>query len=154
MKILGIDPATELFGWAILELKDGDPQPFHIDSGEIKAGGATLEARLRSLGWHIGRITKTHKPNHLALEGGYVGGGNRATLVLAEARGVCILATGRIKVFRYAPSTVKKAATGNGRADKWMVCRCVQVQLGLPSEPLENQGDAIAVALTHANRIV
>jgi len=53
----------------------------------------------------------------------------------------------RVRVESYAPSTVKKTATGSGRADKDAVIRAVSERFGL-GDIDDNTADAIAVGLT------
>jgi crossover junction endodeoxyribonuclease RuvC len=57
-------------------------------------------------------------------------------------------------VHEYAPSLVKKAVTGHGRAGKEQVQRMVRTLLALdaPPEPLD-ASDALAVAFCHVHRI-
>jgi crossover junction endodeoxyribonuclease RuvC len=56
-----------------------------------------------------------------------------------------------VECAEYAPSRVKQAVCGYGRADKAQVQRMVKVILGLESPPRPNHAaDALAVAICHA----
>jgi crossover junction endodeoxyribonuclease RuvC len=76
----------------------------------------------------------------------------RSALQLAHARGVVLSALGvsGVRVFEYSPATIKKAVTGNGRAEKQqveaMVSRLVR---GTGSPGKSDIADAIAAALCH-----
>ena len=155
MRILALDPGTHDVGWADVDF-NGTWPPEAVGSGVIHAGGSSLHARLASIDHKVRRIAKRAQPEQLAVEGGYVGfGKNRnppAQLALAEARGVIVVAAGggAVPVKVYSPSEVKKAATGNGRAEKDLVMRFVQEIYKLPGLPMADQADALAVALCHA----
>ena len=155
LRILALDPGTHDVGWASVDFVGTWP-PKLIDSGVITAGGETLHGRLASIDHKVRRLAKRIRPKQIAIEGGYVGfGKNRnppGQLALAEARGVIKVAAGGggIPVKVYSPSEVKKAATGNGRAEKDLVMRFVQEVYKLPGLPMADQADALAVALCHA----
>lgn len=161
-RILAVDPGTKIVGWAIMILEQTWP-PAIVDSGTIKAKGASRPARLASIDFELRRLTKRIPTRggrvEIAVEDGYVGFGmNRnppAQLALAEARGVCIVAAsgGRWPVSYYSPGEVKKSITGNGRSEKVMVMACVQRTFKLPGLPDPDQADAIAIGHCHANRL-
>ena len=60
----------------------------------------------------------------------------------------------RSLIAEYTPQEVKQSVTGTGGADKRAVQRMIVHVLGL-SEPItqDNVADAIAIALTHAQRV-
>ena len=155
MRILALDPGTHDVGWASVAF-GGTWPPKELDSGVIRAGGSSLHGRLASIDHQVRRLAKRIRPKQIAVEGGYVGfGKNRnppAQLALAEARGVIVVAAGGggIPVKVYSPSKVKQAATGNGRAEKDLVMRFVREIYKLPGLLVEDQADALAVALCHA----
>ena len=151
MIIFGIDPGTEICGWCRLAL-DGNPDPVGFESGIFKPKGGTREGRLRSLYWHLEKLVEKYQPDEIAIEDGIVWRSNDATLALAEARGVCVVATLGRPFFRYNPSTIKKCMTGNGRASKELVARMVEQRFGMTFTPSFDQADAIATAVAHAER--
>lgn len=154
IKVLGLDPGSEYCGWGLVDFAHGDPEPRHIEHDVIKPGGKSVEARIRSLHWHLDRLCKRLKPNQVGLEDGYVGKGARSSLVIAETRAACIIGTGRIPIERYQPSTARKSTIGKGSADKWYVSRCLQQILGLPGMPQYDASDALCVAICHVNHLV
>ena len=79
----------------------------------------------------------------------------RSALALAQARGMVLAVAGMagLSVYSYAPAVVKKSVTGRGRAGKEQVAAMVQMLVGLQSPPRSDAADALAVAITHAQRI-
>ena len=73
---------------------------------------------------------------------------------VAEARGVAYLIAAEegIPVIEFTPSQIKKALTGDGRADKKAMERMVALLLGLPRSPKpDDAADALAAAITAAS---
>ena len=66
-----------------------------------------------------------------------------SVLILAAAQA-------EIEPFEYPPSTVKKAVTGDGSADKEQVRKMVTMLLGADISGPSDQTDALAVAICHA----
>jgi crossover junction endodeoxyribonuclease RuvC len=56
-------------------------------------------------------------------------------------------------VHEYAPTLVKPAVTGSGRAEKTQVAQMIRVILGLAAAPPADAADALAVAVTHLMRV-
>jgi crossover junction endodeoxyribonuclease RuvC len=74
---------------------------------------------------------------------------------MGHARGVICLtaAVNGLSVASYAPTHIKSALTGNGRASKEQVRRMVQVRLDPQTVPKPlDVSDALAVALCHLSR--
>ena len=82
--------------------------------------------------------------------------GNVSTVMqTAHAVGVLVLAAARrgLEVHMYTPSEVKKALTGNGRADKKQMTMMVTRILGLETPPKPaDAADALAIAICHCWR--
>ena len=55
-----------------------------------------------------------------------------------------------IPVSEYAPTVVKRAVVGTGRADKMQVNAMIRVLLGLTEIPSLDASDALAVAICHS----
>ena len=79
----------------------------------------------------------------------------KTAMRVAEARGVALLcaARARVAVAEYTPQEVKQSVTGTGGADKKQVQRMLTIVLKL-ADPIteDNVADAVAIALTHAQR--
>ena len=108
--------------------------------------------RLAELHEGVAAIVLRHEPSEAAVEAPFHGVSARSALQLAHARGVVLAALGasHVPVHEYSPATIKKAVTGNGRADKVqvesMVSRLVPGE-GARGRP--DVADAIATALCH-----
>lgn len=152
--ILGIDPGTTGMGYALL---DGSTEPARIlECGLIATpDGGTAAERLVAIADAIDRLIRTHRPMSLALERLYFNKNARTAMVVAEARGVALLCGARagLAIAEYAPSEVKISVTGSGNADKKQVMRMLGLVLRLQREiAQDNVADAVAIALTHAQR--
>ncbi len=79
----------------------------------------------------------------------------RSALVLGQARGVALLAAAQagIEVRSFAPSVIKQAVTGTGRAEKEQVGRMVAVVLGIPLQGRMDASDALAAAICGVLRV-
>jgi crossover junction endodeoxyribonuclease RuvC len=73
--------------------------------------------------------------------------------VLGQARGVALAVAARagLPVHEYAPSAVKLAFTGSGRAGKDQMLRTAHALLGVAAT-LSDEADAIALAVCHLAR--
>jgi crossover junction endodeoxyribonuclease RuvC len=61
------------------------------------------------------------------------------------------LAQRGLDVHSYAPAFVKRSVVGNGRASKAQMQQVVRAILGLGAAPQEDEADALALAICHAN---
>jgi crossover junction endodeoxyribonuclease RuvC len=152
--ILGIDPGTTGMGYAILDARSEPPQVIACDVITTPQRGSAAE-RLVTIAEAIDRLIAAHAPAALALERLYFNKNARTAMVVAEARGIALLCGARagLEISEYAPSEVKLAVTGSGSADKKQVMRMLSMVLRL-ERPLsqDNVADAVAIALTHAQR--
>ena len=83
----------------------------------------------------------------------FVGADARTALSVGQARGAVLVAAASLGVecAEYAPSRVKQAVCGYGRAEKAQVQRMVTAILGLRKPPTpQHASDALAVAICHA----
>ena len=152
MKVLGIDPGTAACGYGIVNEDHGrlravDFGWWHTSSGE------RLELRLKTVFEGVRDLIDLHAPDAVALEESYVGADARIALSVGQARGAVLVACALVAVDcrEYAPSTVKQAVCGYGRAQKDQVQRMVKTILGLQAVPTPHHAsDALAVAICHA----
>ncbi len=152
MKILGIDPGTIRCGYAIIETT---PKIHLIDAGFIKITEKKLQYQLTQLIEGLD-IILTEDIDEVAIEDIFYAYNPKTVLKLAQFRGALSLRILQIygNFAEYTPLQVKKAVTGNGKSKKEQVAFMVKRILGIKGEikPLDIT-DAIAVALTHAQRI-
>ena len=150
MRCLGIDPGTQWTGYAILDY-DG-PDMTRVASGvfDLRCEG-NLSRRLARLHDELSALVAEYEPAELAVEKVFFGLNAKSALALGHGRGVILSVAGarKMPVFEYAPSTVKKAVTGRGRATKDQV---VSYRLGGYAASKDDEADALAVAMCHSHR--
>lgn len=152
--ILGIDPGTTGMGYAVLDSSTDPARILDCDLIPTPDRGTAAE-RLVAIADAIDRLIRTHRPSSLALERLYFNKNARTAMVVAEARGVALLCGARagLAIAEYAPSEVKISVTGSGNADKKQVMRMLGLVLRLERGiAQDNVADAVAIALTHAQR--
>jgi len=156
LKILGIDPGTINCGYAVLELSEKVNKPKLVEAGLIKIKSRVLQEQIVELIEGIDIILKNNTIDEVAIEDMFFAYNPKSVIKLAQFRGALSL-----KILQelgnfseYTPLQVKKAVVGNGKAAKEQVAFMVKRLLGIKQEikPLDIT-DAIAVALTHAQRV-
>lgn len=156
LKILGIDPGTINCGYAVLELCENVKKPKLVEAGLIKIKSRILQEQIVELIEGIDIILQNHEIKEVAIEDIFFAFNPKSVIKLAQFRGALslkiLLELGNFS--EYTPLQVKKAVVGNGKATKEQVAFMVKRLLGIKKEikPLDIT-DAIAVALTHAQRL-
>ena len=155
LRILGVDPGLITTGYGLIDIKAGEP--VLIEGGVIRTPiKLPLEQRLSTIFLGIQELIKEFEPNAMSLEEVYTHYERpRVAVMMGHARGVICLAASlnQIPVFNYAPTHIKSALTGNGRASKEQVQRMVQLRLKLKTTPESlDVTDALATALCHQVR--
>jgi crossover junction endodeoxyribonuclease RuvC len=127
--------------------------PLLIASGEVVLPERrSFAERLSQLHDAIVDVIEQHAPTEAAVESPFHGASARSALQLAHARGVILAALGKasVPVFEYSPASVKKAVTGNGRAEKAQVQEMVNRLIpGAVAVVRPDVADAVAAALCH-----
>ena len=154
VKILGIDPGTRNCGYAIIE-KNGSNIKL-IEAGLVKIKTKVLQEQIVEMTEGFDMIFKNHKIDEVSIEDMFYAFNPKTVIKLAQFRGAISLKI--LQEFgnfaEYTPLQVKRAVTGNGKADKTQVAFMVKKLLGIKKEikPLDIT-DAIAIAITHSQRI-
>lgn len=156
VRILGVDPGLNTTGWGVIEQR-GSALTF-IACGTITSKAAdALSVRLASLAQGLRAVLREHCPHGAAIEETFVNVSGSSTLKLGQARGALLLtlADAGLPVGEYAPTLIKKAVVGVGRAEKAQVAMMVQMLLPAARTALATQkadaSDALAVAICHAH---
>ena len=151
MIVLGIDPGYAIVGWGLIEYKNNNYSP-------LRFGAITTEAdtdfneRLKIIYDDVHQIIGMFKPDYLAIEKLYFQSNQKTAIMVAEARGVILLAAKQygIPIFEYTPLQVKTAVTGYGKAKKPQVMEMIRRLLKLPAVPKpDDTADALAIAICH-----
>lgn len=159
MLILGIDPGTATTGYGLIEY-DGNGTSKVIDWGLIETDkNGIKEKRLEFIYQETLSILKTHSPDLFVMEKVFFATNAKTVIAVGQAQGVLLLAASKanVTVVEYAPGTIKKVITGDGRAKKRDIQKSIRKILGPQVKSkahkkthFDNAADALAVALTHA----
>jgi len=151
-RVLGIDPAAAgATGYAIIET-DGRACRVLRYGAARPARGASPAGRLAGIHRLVTGLLEEFSPGAVAVEAPFAALNVRSALLLAEVRGVVLLAAeqGRVPVESYSPREIKASVAGYGQASKEQVQVMVRSQLQLAELPQPfDAADALAVALCH-----
>jgi crossover junction endodeoxyribonuclease RuvC len=156
IRILGIDPGFDRLGICILD-KDGQKETLIFSTCITSSKKDPFEKRLLAAGNKLEDIIKHYKPDELAIETLFFTTNQKTVITVAEIRGICIYlgATYGATLYEYSPPQIKLAITGHGKASKEDIAIMIPkiLKSPLPNNTLDDEVDAIAIALTHsANR--
>lgn len=152
--ILGIDPGTNVMGYALLEVVEKKPRL--IVMGVLTL--AKVEShylRLKRIHERVLQLINEYHPDELAIESPFVGINPNSMIKLCRAQGVVMAAAVErdLPVFEYPPAKVKMSIVGNGAASKEQVAEMCKRQLHLTDKMFTGQkldaSDALAIAMTH-----
>lgn len=151
MKILGIDPGTNILGFGIIIQKGNSFE--HVDHGILKLDKLETYEKLATIFKDIQKIIQKHNVDHVAIEAPFFGENAQSMLKLGRAQGVAIAAAAmlNIPVTEYAPKKIKLALTGKGYSSKEQVAQMVKQLLNLKRLPQTlDASDALGIAITHS----
>ena len=151
MKILGIDPSLRSTGFGVIEVNGN--QMAALCHGHIDNPADLLPSRcLVCIRDVVTKLIDDYKPGVVAVEGLVYVQNTRIAFTLGQVRGVIIAvaAGNNLSIYEYAPRKVKQAVTGLGGAGKTQVGNMVRMMLGLKQAPQSDAGDALAIAICHA----
>ena len=152
MKVVGIDPGTAACGYGIVHERDGRLRALGHGWWQTPAGQRP-ELRLKTIFEGVQALIEEHRPDAVAVEESFVGADARTALSVGQARGAVLVASAiaGVECAEYAPSRVKQAVCGYGRAEKAQVARMVKAILSMQDAPATSHAsDALAVAICHA----
>jgi len=158
-RILGIDPGTNLLGFAIIEITGEHIRVLEIGVIHLKEK-KNANDKLREIFLEIQEIIEKYLPQDLAIEAPFFGKNVQSMLKLGRAQGVAMAAgmTMGLNITEYPPKTVKQSVTGNGNSTKEQVSAMLCQMLKLNPEKISlDATDALSVAICHhyrAGRIV
>lgn len=152
-KILGVDPGTNILGYAILHVEKN----LHIPAiGVIKLQQyKDHTTKLKEIYLQLQEIIETYLPTVMAIETPFYGKNVQSMLKLGRAQGVSIAAaiTMGLDISEFAPKKIKKSVTGNGNASKEQVASMLEniLRINLEQQYLDAT-DALAAAYTQYNQ--
>ncbi len=149
--ILGIDPGTQVTGYALLKIENRRMALVAVGTIFMEKYDDHYD-RLACIYDRVTELIKNYKPKVLAIEAPFFGKNVQSMLKLGRAQGVAMAAalSYKLPVIEYSPRKIKQSITGNGNASKEQVAAML-AQL-LKDEVLPSQldaTDALAVAVCH-----
>jgi len=150
-RLLGIDPGTNLLGYAVLEVQG--KQPRVMDFGVVYLEHLKRhDLKLRRIFERLQQIIQQYQPSAMAIEAPFFGKNPQSMLKLGRAQGVAMAAgiTMGLEVTEYAPRKIKQSVTGNGNASKEQVAAMLASTLRIKFDnTYMDATDALGVALCH-----
>ena len=150
---MGIDPGTNVMGYALLGVNG--KKPSLIVMGVIKLSKfESPYLRLRRIFERVTSLVDQYLPDELAIEAPFFGKNVQSMLKLGRAQGVAMAAAlaRDIPIAEYAPMSIKQAVTGRGSASKEQVAEMLRHLLRIPQDEMPvllDATDALAAAMTH-----
>lgn len=150
-RILGVDPGSNVLGYAILEVSGQQTKAVVFDVINI-AGLSDPHQKLLQIFNELQQIIKQFRPKEMAIEAPFYGKNVQSMLKLGRAQGVAIAAglTCQLTIAEYSPKKIKQSITGNGNASKEQVAAMLKHTLFINLEQTKlDATDALAAALCH-----
>lgn len=155
LRVMGIDPGLTRCGLSVVQAGRGRAV-IPVSVAVVRTSPSdVLDARLLKLSEAVGEFMDDYHPDVIAIERIFERGNVSTVMHTAHAVGVIVLAaaTRGIATTMYTPSEVKKAISGNGRADKKQMTTMITRILGLSEPPKPaDAADALALAVCHCWR--
>jgi crossover junction endodeoxyribonuclease RuvC len=153
VKTFGIDPGSDRTGYGCIETAGG--RHHLVICGSLSAPArSTFPDKLKHIHAGLLALLAQHQPDCVAVENIFYARNVRSALKLGHARGIALLAAAQtgLPVSEYAPTEIKLAVVGFGRAEKQQVQQMIKLLLGLDTVPSPHDAaDALAVAICHVH---
>lgn len=144
--ILGLDPATQVTGWAVIT-----DQAEHVASGIIPGGHKKISQRINQNIKEIERIIEEYNVTDIACEDIFIGTNRKTGIQLARLNGALMTLAVRknIPFHLIHNQTIKAVFAGTGRATKEDVIKAVNARYPNVELQTSDHADAIAAACTY-----
>lgn len=152
---LAVDPGFGRLGLAVITYAGQRITLLHSQCLETPAS-LSFTKRLAMAAEQFEILLQKFSPHHVAFESLFFSKNKTTALQVAELRGVLMYLCEKYKVptHEYNPNQIKVAVTGYGKSGKTeiatMVKRLIGPALSERKKILDDEMDAIAIALTHA----
>lgn len=114
-----------------------------------------IYSRFKIIGQEIAKVIEKFKPQEMALESLFIAKNQKTAMRVAEVRGIILYEALKkdLEIYEYTPLEIKSSLTGDGTSDKTRIIKMIHLLIELPTKiSLDDEYDAIAVALTHSAR--
>jgi len=160
MKILAIDPGTRFCGWSIIDYNKEKKHYELLDYGLINVVRIkSFYTRMKEIYSKVSSLlldnTFCGNIEVLAIESIFYKRNFKSTAQMLQMKGIVILAglNCGVNVFEYAPTSIKKTITGDGKAQKDQIAKAVGKVFGIKVDELKDDvTDAIAIGLTYIKK--
>lgn len=150
-RLLGVDPGTNILGFAIIEVKGKKLQLLELGVVHLKQF-KEQEMKLKRIFERIQVIIDVYGPKEMAIEAPFYGKNPQSMLKLGRAQGVAMAAaiTKGLEITEYSPKKIKQSVTGNGNAAKEQVAAMLTQTFRIDlSDHYLDATDALAAAVCH-----
>ena len=153
MKILGIDPGTNVMGYGVIRVVRNKAEMMAMGVIDMRKEEDPY-LRLGRIFERVTGIIKEYLPDEMAIEAPFFGVNVQSMLKLGRAQGVAMVAALKhdVPIAEYEPRKIKMAITGNGGASKEQVASMLQRTLKINKDEMPDfldATDALAAALCH-----
>lgn len=151
MTILGIDPGTNIMGYAVLKSQGRSSEI--VTLGVVKMNRTSnQEEKLKMIFESVKNLISTYQPDTLAIEEPFYGKNPQSMLKLGRAQGVVIGACiqSELSIHEYTPRRVKQSITGRGGASKEQVAAMLHSMYDFSTDTKYlDATDALGIAVCH-----
>src|SRR5215204_5299315 len=151
MRVLGIDPGSEMLGWGVV---DGSGSTYSlVEFGTVRSNPRhAFSKRLARMFAAVDEIAARLKPDAFAIEEAFYSVNVNVAMKLGQVRGVILLLAEQrgLEIAEYAPRLIKQTVVGYGAAEKRQIQEMVKLLLRLKAIPAPHDAaDALAIAICH-----
>lgn len=150
-RLLGVDPGTNILGFAVIEVKGKKLHLLELGVIHLKQF-KEQELKLKRIFERIQVIIDVYGPSEMAIEAPFYGKNPQSMLKLGRAQGVAMAAaiTKGLEITEYSPKKIKQSVTGNGNAAKEQVAAMLTQTFRIDlSDHYLDATDALAAAVCH-----
>lgn len=154
-KILGVDPGTNILGYAILKVDGKKLSVMEMGEMHLKKF-ETHQEKLKEIFLQLQEIIETYLPAEMSVESPFFGKNVQSMLKLGRAQGVAMAAamTMGVNITEFSPKKIKQSITGNGNASKEQVSSMLEKMLKFKIDSKYLDGsDALAAAVCKYNEM-
>ena len=148
-RIIGVDPGTNILGFAIIDYSLSKPKVLTADVLRLKDFELHAD-KLREIYLRVQEIIEAYGPAIMSIETPFYGKNPQSMLKLGRAQGVALTAAVvmGLDLYEFSPKKIKQSITGNGNASKQQVFDMLQktTQFKIEVKYLD-ASDALATAL-------
>ena len=146
--ILGIDPGSRNFGYAVCNEKS------ILEKGHLILKDNDIGDRMIFIKNHLSKLVEKHKVTTMAYEKPFMRNGKYVMDIYYCSSVVPLVAsTYKLPLFEYSPVSIKKDVTGISKAEKIHVQKAVGRYFSFSEEFKDSHSaDACAVCITHLKK--